>query len=184
MLPSPAAAAKRRSSELVVERLQIAPASGFTSTNGTGMEDGASDARRGVHAAGSAARREQAAPAAETPSDEPLGVAGTAQAGTTPQNGAGAVATATSTDGLLPLNKKKKLRLLEKADTGRPLAQVIRSTPVGAVKVALAPKLSDFRLMAATSAEREALLAAAMQKWMKTNVSARAIEQATQVCKG
>jgi hypothetical protein len=164
-----------------------APAANGTSGNGTSgnrEEEASSSDVHGSHDdAVRSALDEEMAPESNAPSGSRLGATGSGSAGTAPQVGSGAVVatSAASSDVLMPMHKKKRARLFEKAKSGRPMSEVLNSAAVGGANIKAAPRLSDFRDKAATSAERQALHAAAMHEWMKSNVTARAIEYATRV---
>ena len=75
---------------------------------------------------------------------------------------------------------KKKARLVEKAEF-RPYASVMRKAPTGASALGSAPKLSEFVNGAADKAAGTRAHAEAMQAWLKTNLSKRAITDETRV---
>ena len=73
---------------------------------------------------------------------------------------------------------KKKAWLVEKAEF-RPYASVMRKAPTGASALGSAPKLSEFVNGAADKAAGTRAHAEAMQAWLKTNLSKRAITDET-----
>lgn len=81
---------------------------------------------------------------------------------------------------LSSMQEKKRQRLVQKAES-RPTATVMGKAPAGMMNLAEAPKLMDFRSMAATAKERSDLHAQAMHEWMKKNITKSAIEADTKV---
>lgn len=86
-------------------------------------------------------------------------------------------AAATMTGSLL---QKKQQRLVQKAAT-RPSEDVMAQAPAGMPNIGAAPKLSEFKELASTSAEQRELHAVAFHEWMQKNISKTGIQQETRV---
>ena len=129
-MQSPAAAAKRRVRAPVAGSVpRMAPAPAANGNSGNRKEEASSSDVHGSHDdAGRSALDEEMAPEANAPSCSHLGATGSGSAGTAPQVGSGVVATsAASSDVLMPMHKKKRARLFEKAKSGRPMSEVLNS---------------------------------------------------------
>ena len=78
------------------------------------------------------------------------------------------------------LHQKKRQRLVQRAAT-RPSEDVMAQAPAGMADIGAAPKLSEFKELASTSAEQRELHAVAFHEWMKKNISKTGIQQETRV---
>ena len=82
----------------------------------------------------------------------------------------------------LPQQKKRKARLLEKAES-RPAEAVARIVPIGMMQARKAPKLSDFNEPGVSFEEKKRRHAEAMHAWIVKNVSKTGIQKGTQARK-